>query len=261
MRTTHFVVACLTLLVAWSGSARAAEVTCHRCDHRGVFLVVTGEIGPGDLAKMQSLVSYLPKLSGPQGPAVRLVGITSPGGDVHEAMKIGRWLRQHEFTVTADKHCASACIFVLSAGVLRLVTPNTAIVIHRPYLLEMPPGKNLQQAMQDILRLSKSFFAEMNMPENLADEMFSIDPAKGRKLSPREISAYRLDQEDLAYQEESQLKAAQRLGVSRGEYLQRLRAFEQSGSFEACERQYQQTDDPDRLKSCLGAAHKRFGLQ
>jgi hypothetical protein len=199
MRAAYFTLASLSLFAAMSESGAAAEVSCVKCNDYGVALYINGEIRAGDLTKIQSLISRFPVMSHDpslSGAGVRLIAIKSTGGDVHEAIKIGRWIRKHAFSVVVERYCASACIFVLAAGTLRLIPPNTAIVIHRPYLLEMPSSavkKNLQQAMQNILRLSKSYFAEMNIPENLADDMFSIDPAKGKKLSLREIAAYRLD--------------------------------------------------------------------
>lgn len=254
MRVSNLVLACLASLTALS-APRAAEVTCSfDCNQPLVHLVLKGEIRPGDFAKVQSLVP--PNL---EEIPNRMVWITSPGGDVYEAMKIGRWLRQHEFTVSAFKHCASACIFLLSAGVNRVVMPGAAIAIHRPYLLELPQGENVQQAMRDLLRLSKAYFAEMNMPENLADDMFSIEPAKSRKLSTREVSAYRLDQEDLVYQEQWQLEGARRLGISRGEYLKRWRDYQDSGTAEACRREIFTTENAD-IRSCMMNAFKRFGL-
>jgi hypothetical protein len=61
------------------------------------------------------------------------VELNSPGGDVSEAMQIGRLLRQRfMYTfVLADHECASACVLILMAGVGRMPMPSSRVGLHR----------------------------------------------------------------------------------------------------------------------------------
>jgi hypothetical protein len=62
------------------------------------------------------------------------VKLNSPGGDVVEAMRIGRLIRERfMFTgIMPERECASACVFILMAGVFRLAGPTAHVGIHRP---------------------------------------------------------------------------------------------------------------------------------
>jgi hypothetical protein len=151
--------------------------------------------------------------------------VDSPGGDLEEAMAIGRWLREKRFfvTVPVPSQCASACVFVLAAGLMKAAFGE--IIMHRPFFVETPNG-DMGENLRTLLSQARQYFAEMNIPESLADDMFSVPPISGVVLSEQQLEHYRLNQTDMAYQEELELAAAARLGIGRVEYLERSRAFE-----------------------------------
>src|SRR5207253_464065 len=64
------------------------------------------------------------------------VTLSSKGGDVDGALAAGRLLRKERVTISVpnDDECLSACVFLLMAGVQRMVTGKVAI--HRPYSIE-----------------------------------------------------------------------------------------------------------------------------
>jgi hypothetical protein len=62
--------------------------------------------------------------------------------------------------------CASACVFSFAAGLTKL--PAGSVLIHRPYFIQRPSG-SIDAAMKKAFASSRAYFAEMNVPENLAD--------------------------------------------------------------------------------------------
>lgn len=209
-------------------------------------LVISGEIQPGDAAALQHILET-PSLNDWIAAVV-----DSPGGSVTEAMAIGRLLRAVEADVIVwwDRVCASACVFILAAGDFK--TANGRIAIHRPFLTR-DPGVDIGSAMRDLLSRSRAYFTEMNIPESLAEAMFSIPPETSRTLSFEELSLYRLNQRDLVLNEESDLNRATLLGISRDELNRRYQLFE--AYFEQC-----RTKPLIIRESCQKSAWEKAGL-
>lgn len=62
--------------------------------------------------------------------AVGLI-INSPGGSVHEARKLGRYLRANGLRAAVDELCVSACIDVLAGGAERYALRGARLGIHQ----------------------------------------------------------------------------------------------------------------------------------
>ncbi|MBK5963866.1 hypothetical protein CCR95_07140 [Thiocystis minor] len=83
-----------------------------------------------------------------QRRAIGLV-INSPGGSVHEARKLGRWLRANGLRTAVDRVCTSACVDVLAGGAERLVTRDARLGVHQskvPHLYSSHEGGQLYVA-------------------------------------------------------------------------------------------------------------------
>ncbi|AFL75055.1 hypothetical protein [Thiocystis violascens] len=83
-----------------------------------------------------------------QRRAIGLV-INSPGGSVHEARKLGRWLRANGLRTAVDRVCTSACVDVLAGGVERYVTRDARLGVHQskvPHLYSSHEGGQLYVA-------------------------------------------------------------------------------------------------------------------
>jgi len=155
-----------------------------------------------------------------------MIALNSPGGDLNEAMSIGRWVRENKLKVLVRENakCFSSCVYVLAAGQTK--TPLGEVGIHRPYLLSMPTG-GVENAMRNALSQSREYFESMNIPAQLADVMFSTPPEKLVILDDSQLSSYRLNQDDLAYSEERDLKNAAAYGMTRQEYMVKWAKFEE----------------------------------
>jgi hypothetical protein len=169
----------------------------------------------------------------PERQLFTYIKLDSIGGDLMEALRIGRWARQKKCTVVVNKpdKCASACVFILAASMGKLVLGD--VVIHRPYFTRSPAG-DMNANLQELLNKVRDYLTEMNIPPTLADEMFSIKPEDGRVLSADSLSHYRLNVDDIAYEEENDLREAERLSISRSELIRRRQTFNEAISLGAC---------------------------
>ena len=96
------------------------------------------------------------------------VTLNSPGGDVIEALRIGRLIRQKFMytRVTSEAECASACVFVLQAGVLRVAAVGASVGVHRPkfdamYFANLIPEQGRATYNTMVMDLRKYFIGEM----------------------------------------------------------------------------------------------------
>jgi hypothetical protein len=181
------------------------------------------------------------------------VVIESNGGDVSEALKLGRFLRARNAAVYAAKTCASSCIYLLAAGVVR--SGDARLIIHRPFGTEIsrqPAPGTMRKVEQEL----GGYLREMNMPGRLVDLIFSIAPEDAHELSASETAELRLNQMDIEYAEDLATYNARVSGLSRTEYMRRLRIYRQ---------RLAQCDDGRtsavRLAQCFWSALEELGLR
>jgi hypothetical protein len=85
-------------------------------------LIVTGEFTKGVAeAVEQSLAATR---------SVRIVVFESPGGDVEEAMRIGRYIKQNGLETGVATECSSACTYSFIAGRERILLPGAQLGFH-----------------------------------------------------------------------------------------------------------------------------------
>jgi len=206
-------------------SVEAAEITKLKYNS----ILIEGEIVKGDLKKIKSIIdthlnveSILNIQDDDKSPKVAgTVLIKSKGGDVLEAMRIGRLIRESEYGVMPGI-CASSCVYMLAAGVTRTVilSPgHVAVGIHRPYI-STTETNDVDRTIKEILQKSREYFQEMNINPKLAEDMFSIPPESVKYLSEHELTEYRLNQTDITFQERIDLYEAKIFGMSRVDFLE-----------------------------------------
>lgn len=179
---------------AYTATANAADVNFGPGDKKSL-VVIEGTIQDGDCDKLLILV----RKSSPKA-----VYLASPGGNVLEAMRIGRLVRALKLVTIApvkrvgelreqqaadfgvknpneNLMCASACFFVFVAGVLRnqdYTFGSPLLGIHRPYLSESDlKGLSVDRTMETATRtraIVESYLREMSVRPIYADQMFSI---------------------------------------------------------------------------------------
>jgi ATP-dependent protease ClpP protease subunit len=148
-------------------------------------LILTGPIVPGDFKKV--IAAVMPPEKFP-----KYFTLDSPGGDIVESMKIGRFVRETATGTLVTKSCASACVFILIAGVTQTALDGAAVGLHRPIYdskefagLSLPDAEKKYKLLQAATR---RYLEEMEMPTAAIEKMFSISSDDIYYLSRQEIS-------------------------------------------------------------------------
>lgn len=139
------------------------------------FLLMKGKIEPGDYRK---LLQFL-KNDVTEFAKGRQIIISSPGGDVHEAMKIGDFVRKSYTQVNVGPYhgkCLSSCFLILASAVSRDWW-HQQVGLHRPYLTTKGlEGKSATQAIEQQeqgMIAVEDYLARLRVPSNLIDVMIA----------------------------------------------------------------------------------------
>jgi hypothetical protein len=188
-------------------------------------VVLEGKIEAGDYNKFRSVYGekstnqfYIGMLGANE------IYLASPGGDLAEAMKIGRLVRALKLRTivpprleyplgpyvkysAADRHrlinpkanymCTSACFFIFVAGITRTdeVGQDPRLGIHRPYLsdsdLRTLSGDQAITSANRVRATVENYLKEMSVPAKYVDLMFSVPKDKIRWLGEADFVAER----------------------------------------------------------------------
>lgn len=110
------------MVVAFDGAAMDVRVS-------GNHLYLTGGIDGSELARLRDVL--------PANPQIDTVVLTSPGGDIWTAMRMGELFADRRFKTAASGRCASACVIAFLGGVERTFATGaepryTYLAIHTP---------------------------------------------------------------------------------------------------------------------------------
>ena len=212
VRVSSSVFGCLMLqvaTVAFSPEVVAADLTKFR-HATDIVCSLKGKIEPKDLFSFQKMISTCNQLM-----------IDSPGGDMQSAMRIGRMVRQKELLVVVPVggECASACVFIYAAGVLR--ANYGPVKIHRPYLIEVSDSTlpKTQKQFDDLGREARRYLKEMNVRESLFEAMLIVSPENSYTLGIEEMEGYGMGRHDPVYVEYWDNTKAKAMGLSKVEFL------------------------------------------
>jgi hypothetical protein len=86
------------------------------------LLRVTGEFTPGIAEAVEQSLAIT--------HSVRIVVFNSPGGDVDEAMRIGRDIEENGLATGVSQECSSACTYSFVAGRQRILLPGGRMGFH-----------------------------------------------------------------------------------------------------------------------------------
>lgn len=204
------VFAALVALAQPSGPAAAME---NPRVFRGALLL-EGKIVRGDYVRLRGFLSdraNFDKIS-------RGVFLASPGGDVAEAIRLGRLIRALNLSTEAPsgerrgwkptasdidaldlrdpRHnygCASACFLLFVAGIHRNINWAGRLGIHRPFRMQgnstsLRPGDDL--FINTAVRAAiESYLREMDVPDKYVNAMFATPSGRLRWISQRELDA------------------------------------------------------------------------
>ena len=203
--------------------AHALKISKNSKTGQRLELLLTGPIVAGDAGRLVAFIGQKPKdpIRSNIGLGVRL---DSEGGNVDEALKIGRILRSHNAFVQISgvpkQRCASSCVFIYMARVIRIPGGNDSIGIHRPYLARAQVGDNFEQNYKSLRGKLDAYFDEMHVSKALLDLMFSTPPERTRFLTEDEIDDY-LPLQDPVFNELRTTQAASVYNITNAEYRRR----------------------------------------
>lgn len=149
-------------------------------------ITMDGPIQVSDTEKVLGLIEKMGKVNGLTS-RLGYVYLNSQGGDVHEAIKLGRLLRENKVQtlVGANDKCYSACVLVLAGGVARL--PTGEIGIHSFYsIASTKKGFNYEveeQRYKGVAKEIEQYLRDMRVSVRLLDEMMNTPSATMRVLS------------------------------------------------------------------------------
>jgi len=182
-----------------------------------------GEIRTGDSVAIEKLINGLKKKHGAEDCTNGWLAIRfgSDGGDVYEAIAIGKLLRANKLRVIVPykAQCNSACVIAI-AGAIRKDSIGS-IGVHRPYFSKMESNLNINQVKAERDKVNKAiedYFRQVDIPISLLDLMLSIPPEKMKVLNESELELYRLTGVDANHDESEVGKLAKLFGLSSSEY-------------------------------------------
>jgi hypothetical protein len=189
-------ILCMLLSLAFPDVVRAAEFTVVDGDDGwGKLMYLAGPVEDGDFERFSRAIRKA-------GPDVQGLELRSTGGNVFEALRIGRLLRslfldtraplQTDFVCPRDSEklgrkvpceCTSACFLIWLAGVDRI---GEELFMHRfflprAYFAKLPPDE-ADSLYRRIQTQTKDYFDEMGVPSALFDRMLAIHSGRVEKL-------------------------------------------------------------------------------
>jgi hypothetical protein len=132
------------------------------------------------------------------------VELDSPGGDVVEALDVGRTIYQNFLmTLVRPGHeCVSACVFVLMAGAVHTPADGSNIGLHRPLLVSWShiSAREAHARYDGLMEYLHQYFQQLGVSDAAYAMMMSTDSYGMRYFSPTELDRLRLRGEDPAWE-------------------------------------------------------------
>lgn len=165
-------------------------------------IIIRGEIVRGDYEKLINVVKK-------DGNIPENIFLNSKGGDVIEAMKIGRFARRALLVAGGIRnyqsgcYCYSACMFIYLACVARRPDFDVSYGIHRPHFdksyFSGLSAREAELKYKDMEKSVRKYLEEMNVPQLFIDRIFSISSDRLEVLDVEQLLA--ISGSSPAYQE------------------------------------------------------------
>jgi hypothetical protein len=190
-------------------------------------IIMRGEIVKGD---SQVLLELMAKNTGCRH-YTPMINFDSRGGDVYEAIKIGRLIREKQYgsAVPFDFvpwipdgvfRCVSSCNLAFIGGVVRSV--DGAFGIHRPYSDTLNlDNASASERYESIVRMLHAYVSDMRVSADLVEQMMRISPQDVRFLTGSEMAAMGITGNDPIWEDMKASQRAAQLGITKSEFIRR----------------------------------------
>ena len=182
---------CFLISVLWAitgsqvSSATMSVYDGGSAEHPAYYMVIEGKIESGDADKFIQQINRM--IDNDYLPFVR-VYLNSPGGNLYDAMRIGRIIRQLEIgtIVGFDQACHSSCALILLSGRSRIVVGE--IGFHRPFLTGRAEGQIPHRGeISEIYEEMENYMRAMGASGALIDIAISTPPEQMYVISKTEL--------------------------------------------------------------------------
>jgi hypothetical protein len=177
MRRMARILFAVLAAASWAHAAPASvTIVNDGADGRSAIIRIQSAITQGDLPRVQAALARVERSAKARinGIPFITVELNSPGGDVVEAVGIGREIYRHAAMtmVHPAQECVSACVFILMAGAVH--TPiGAAIGVHKPMLVAWH-NMNYAEARakyDGLMRYLREYFRELGVSDEAYDIM------------------------------------------------------------------------------------------
>ena len=181
-----------------------------------------GSINEGD---SETFAFFLKKLHAKYGETTcrgaANVYIDSNGGSVEEALRIGEIIRSNEMTIwiRPNGKCFSSCVFLLAAGINRLIFGSVGI--HRPFYTKLDantPINEVRRQREILNERIRNYLIRMDVSPKLLEDSLGVEPEKIKILTENERMMYRIEGRDAAYDELMTARMAEFYEMPMSEY-------------------------------------------
>lgn len=175
-------------------------------DGAPAIIRIQSAIRRGDFAAFEAALARIAGVNGTRINDVPFITVEldSPGGDVVEAVKIGRSIYQHFMMtlVRPGQECVSACVFILAAGAVRTPDDRASIGLHRPLLVSWSnmTGDQAHAKYDALMAYLRDYFAKLGVSAAAWDIMMGTDSNGMRYFAPAELDRLGLRGEDPAWE-------------------------------------------------------------
>lgn len=126
------------------------------------------------------------------GPHYNWVSFDTQGGDVNEAIKIGRFLREAVAQVSVMDNCFSSCFLAIVGSVGVGPFPSDKIGIHRPFTaaeeLKRVNSSDYERYYNQLKGGIWQYLLDMDVPVTLIEKMFSVPSTEVYFLTQNDIA-------------------------------------------------------------------------
>lgn len=221
MSKNTLALSCIFYVACASAMASEVRFAATRISDSCASIEIQGEIIRGDSNKLANLIAK--NKTGCIGQDIEpAVIVDSTGGDVEEALRIGRAIRSKGLgtSVGPNMKCVSACNFIFIAGVTRFI--DGSFGIHRPYALSLSTAQeDATNKYQRLKRVLTEYTLEMNVSPELVERMMKISPQNVEFLDAAELKRLGVTGIDPVWEDMLASNEATKLGITKQEYIRR----------------------------------------
>ncbi len=190
----HTFIVWMGLLCVGHGALAGVSIVDDGSNGGPAKILIQSAIKKGDLIAFENALAKVERTATTRINDIPFVTVelNSPGGDVVEALGIGRAIYKNlaMTMVRPGKECVSACVFIFVAGAVRTPDEGASIGLHRPLLVSWTniSAAEAHARYNGLMNYLRDYFRELGISDRAFDIMMRTDSYAMRYFSPSELS-------------------------------------------------------------------------